>query len=330
MYWDINKPLSYNALFNFIVGNRGSGKSYGAKKRAIQLFLNEGLQFAYIRRYKEEYKDSANTFFDDIVVNKEFPEHEFEVKGRKFYIDGKVAGHGFVLSTSGKKKSMSFPRIGFVIFDEFILDPNAVYDRYLPTEVATLLNLYETISRLRTVPIFFLANALSWTNPYFLYFDVEQPFNRAKIKRKGDVLVQLVESQDFIDVKNQTRFGQMIKGTQYGKHIVNNEFLRDNKNFIHKPYQKMRYFFTIKAGGEKFGVYMVDGQGVMYVSDNYNEGYKLVYTTVLDNHEPNTMLLKGSNSPPFKRLVTEFKRGNVRFKNIKCKNVIINALLHGR
>ena len=31
MFYDYNKVLSYNAMFNFIIGERGVGKSYGAK-----------------------------------------------------------------------------------------------------------------------------------------------------------------------------------------------------------------------------------------------------------------------------------------------------------
>ena len=56
MYWDINKSLSYNALFNFIVGNRGAGKTYGSKKYVINRFLKYGEQFVYIRRFKDELK----------------------------------------------------------------------------------------------------------------------------------------------------------------------------------------------------------------------------------------------------------------------------------
>ena len=32
MYYDYNKVLSYNAFFNFIIGERGVGKTYGWKK----------------------------------------------------------------------------------------------------------------------------------------------------------------------------------------------------------------------------------------------------------------------------------------------------------
>ena len=42
MYYDINKTLSYNTLFNFVVGPRGAGKTYAAKKRAISNFLKRG------------------------------------------------------------------------------------------------------------------------------------------------------------------------------------------------------------------------------------------------------------------------------------------------
>ena len=56
MFWDINKSVSRNCLFNFIVGNRGAGKTYGAKKYVINRFLKTGEQFVYIRRYKEELK----------------------------------------------------------------------------------------------------------------------------------------------------------------------------------------------------------------------------------------------------------------------------------
>ena len=70
MYWDISRPLSYNCLFNFILGARGVGKSYGAKRWAIRDFLKTGKQFVYVRRYKEELK-KIDKFFDDVS-------HEFE------------------------------------------------------------------------------------------------------------------------------------------------------------------------------------------------------------------------------------------------------------
>ena len=40
MWYDYSKVLSYNAMFNFIIGERGVGKTYGAKKYAINRFIS--------------------------------------------------------------------------------------------------------------------------------------------------------------------------------------------------------------------------------------------------------------------------------------------------
>ena len=71
-WYDINKTLTYNCLFNFVIGNRGSGKTYGAKKRAVKQFLDKGYQFVYLRRYKEELDETAESYFNDIIINNEF------------------------------------------------------------------------------------------------------------------------------------------------------------------------------------------------------------------------------------------------------------------
>ena len=52
MYWDISRALERGCLFNFIVGARGGGKTYGTKQLGIDNFLRDGSQWAYVRRYK--------------------------------------------------------------------------------------------------------------------------------------------------------------------------------------------------------------------------------------------------------------------------------------
>ena len=89
-YWDIDRTLTHNALFYVIVGNRSGGKSFGCKKRAIKNFITKGEQFMYVRRYEKDLKDSAPTFFDDIIKTNQFPDYEFKVDGDKFYCRLKV------------------------------------------------------------------------------------------------------------------------------------------------------------------------------------------------------------------------------------------------
>ena len=54
MYYSFDDILSRNGVFNFIIGGRGIGKTYGAKKIAIDTYLETGKQFIYLRRYKSE------------------------------------------------------------------------------------------------------------------------------------------------------------------------------------------------------------------------------------------------------------------------------------
>ncbi len=325
IYWDIYHTLSYNALFNFIIGPRGNGKSYGCKKRAIENFLNKDEQFAYVRRFKTELKKKdLATYFDDI--KEEFSDHTFEVKNKKFYIDDKLAGHSFALSTAKIKKSVPYPKISMVIFDEFILDKG--YHHYIPDEVTNFLELYETIARLRDVQVFFLSNAITWTNPYFTYFEIDPPKNKKKIGCDNDILIQIVDNQNFINKKKNTRFGKIIDNTPYGDYAIETKFLRDSDNFVAKtkPKNKKMHFILI-VGGKKLGVWLCPDEGVYYVSKKFDPSYKLIYTASNEDHKPNTMLLKGRNrSSLFKDFVENYKVGNVFFDSVDTKNRMLKIM----
>lgn len=55
MYYNYDKLFSYNdALILFVIGERGVGKSFGAKRHVLNRYLKTGEQFIYIRRYKTE------------------------------------------------------------------------------------------------------------------------------------------------------------------------------------------------------------------------------------------------------------------------------------
>lgn len=345
MFWDLGRTLTYNALFNFILGNRGGGKTYGAKKRGIDNFINKREQFGYIRRYKEDLKEPMETYFDDISA--EFPEYEFKTDKNKFYIrlrpadpDEKwtkddIAGYGFVLSTGSRKKSIAYPRITTLIFDEFLLDKEHLM--YLPNEPIKLLNLYETIARPGTghprVVLFMLANALTITNPYFLFFNLKMPTKQDKNGKyiwkhpTKSILVEDVRNEAFIDAKKNTEFGGIVEGTKYADYSIDNKFLLDDDTFIEKKSPNARYFFTFIYLGKKYGVWLDEAAGGMWVSERIDPSFLLVYTLTLKDHQPNTMFLKtGSKSYHFKKFIENYKLGNVRFENMNVKNITYEVI----
>ena len=329
MFWNLNETLSYNALFNFIVGQRGTGKTHGAKQWAINDFLKNGNQFIWTRRYDSEFDDfktngGKDAFFSDI--RSEYPETEFEYRSYNFYVNKEIAGYGIPLSLSAKKKSSSYPNVNKLLFDEFIIDKGR--SNYLNKEVEIFLDLYETVFRMRdNGRAFFMANAITFTNPYFLYFNIRKPTSKKGISRQGDLLVQFVNNPEFVEAKNKTRFGRLIQGTEYGDYSVNNQFLRDNDDFIlnDKP-KDLRYFFTLKANGDNYGVWISYSEGLVYISRKFDPSYKLIYTTILDNHKPNTMLLKGNSSVLFTTFVKAFKMGNCYFDCVKTKNIVLETI----
>lgn len=322
IFWDINKSWSYGALFNFIVGNRGSGKTYGAKDKGIENFIRDGSQFMYVRRYKEELR-KVGKFFDDIRDS--YKEHELKVDGKKFQIDGKDAGYAQPLSTAKAEKSVPYPNIGLIIVDEFIIDKGNYH--YLQDEVIMFLELYETVARMRDVRVYFLSNAITTTNPYFMYFDLQLPRNKKNIIRKGDILLELVQSDKFIAAKQQTRFGQLIKGTSYGDYAINNKFLRDDSTFLEKKSGSARHLFAFKYQDTLYGVWIDYSLGKLWVSLDVDPCCKIVYSLTLDDHSPNTLLIKRLNTAVlFKMFIDAYKRGNVWFENIKVKNVCYQVI----
>lgn len=345
IFWDLNRTLTYNALFNFIVGNRGGGKSYGGKKRGIDNFIKKGEQFGYIRRYKEDLKKPMEQFFTDIAW--EYPDYEFKIDGDKFLIRLKptdekekwtekdIAGYGFVLSTANNKKSISYPNITTLIFDEFLLEKGNQH--YLPNEPEKLLNLYETVARPGTqhprVVVFLLANAISITNPYFLYFGLRMPQRADKNGKwiwrhpKKPILVEDVKNQAFIDKKKNTEFGQLVNGTNYADYSIENKFLLDDDTFIEKKSQNAKYYCTFVYKSKTFGLWVDFTENKMWVSEDVDPSFPYIYAFTIKDHKPNMMLFKSrSKGTRFGMFIEAFKMGRVCFETMDIKNMCFEVL----
>lgn len=325
MWYDIGQTLTYNCLYNFIIGSRGCGKTYAAKKRAIKLFLDKGHQFVYLRRYVDEIDETAATYFDDVILNGEFPGVSIEYRGGTYYINDQIAGYAMALTKAKSYKSIAFPLVYFIIFDEFLIEDNG-HTRYLKNEVKQFLGLYMSIDRYRGVTVFFLANSVTMINPYTLFWDLQLPYG-SNIVRKGDVLLQLVQDEDFIKERKQTRFGKLIAGTDFEEYAIENKFMNDSKSFIMKKTEKSQYYFTFAYLGTLYGVWVDYSAGKMFVSENVDPCCKIVYSLTVDDHTPNTMLINSINrSPFFKPFIDNYKMGNVYFESQKIKNIVYEVI----
>lgn len=344
-YWNIHKTLTYNKLINVIVGNRGGGKSFGAKEWCIDQFIKKKEQFGYIRRYKDEADEPIKQFFKDIEYK--YPDYEFKTTNKYLYIrlkpvdpktkwtEDDIAGYVLILSTASNKKSISYPNITTLVFDEFILEKGL--QNYLPNEPQKLLNLYETVARPGTehprVRLFMLANAITISNPYFLYWGLSMPTKKDKngkyiwLHKSKPILVEDVRNEHFIDRKKNTEFGKLVENTTFGDFSIENKFLLDDSEFIEKKGAKARYYFTFTYKDYTFGVWADFNEGKLWVSYNVDPSFLLNYSLTLKDHKPNTLFINTkAKRGHFKVFIEAFKNGCLFFESQQIKNLTYEVL----
>lgn len=184
-YYDIRHLFKEypKAMYYIAIGERSNGKTYSALDYALERFDKNGEEFAYVRRIGEEIRPkNLSALFSSHVENGRLHTlfdgkyNAIEYKSNRFSLlkrgeDGKidpdvepvVFGRAFDLNAMEHYKSISFPRITTIIFDEFLSRSG-----YLPNEFQLFQNALSTIIRLRdNVRIIMLGNTVNQYCPYF-------------------------------------------------------------------------------------------------------------------------------------------------------------------
>lgn len=319
IYYDYSPVLSHNKGLMFLEGNRGCGKTYGAKELCIKDYIKRGNQFFWLRRYKGEL-DDIETFFNDI--GDKFPDHTFIVKGGNkggtFLIDGKVAGYFKPLSVSLYAKSVPYPQVRTVVFDEYVIDKGNV--RYLKNEPELFLEMCNTILRLREGRILMLSNAVSVVNPYFLYLNI-QPDSKKEITVFDDALIHRIQNEEYKEVARKSLIGRLTANTRYASYAIENNYLRDNKDFVSLRPNKAKYYCTLNYKGNSYGVWSDKNNGTLWVSSTYDKTCKMRWAVTRDDHTPNASLLRSlSRSALIKYIRVCFEESAIYYENMVVKN----------
>lgn len=333
-WYSLDNIRSYNALFNFIILLRGVGKTYAFKKFAIIKAIKDNELFMYLRRTDVELRDSMDSFTRDVA--REFPSYEFRVinntlqynipdlENEGMYLDvWKNAGYFAYLSNSRRKKSVSYEGVKYMAFDEFLIPIGDKYARYLPDEVTTFFDFYETVARMRDVQVFFLSNAMSTINPYFLFFKLRLPTSKDGIRRISDeIVVEYHDNQAYREAKQATRFGKVIAGTRFEEYAVNNEFVDESMEWVQKKPGTAYYKFSLSIGKNDFGVYKEPRAEEWYISEDYNAQCPFRYK-YKGNAAGYRMFKTRKAVPSINRLINAFEMGDVRFDSLLVKQVMI-------
>lgn len=331
IYYNFDKLFSYDFLIAFVIGERGVGKSFNAKLAVLKRFIKTGEQFIYIRRYKTELDTSLATFWDDLQNNGYFDDLELKVKKTKmltqFTCDGEVCGYAVPLSTANILKSTAFPKVSMIIFDEFLLDNSGTY-RYLKNEVTMLLDVIETVGRLRdNLKVILLGNALNvHASPYFAYWNLELPYNSEfRTFYDGTIVVNYIKNAAYREAKKKSKFGKLIDGTDYGRYAIDNEVFRENNSFIEKRPPNSSFYGLLIINGINIGIW--DGRnGYLYMSEKYDPNTNLKYVLDYNDHTENTIFTNIRENVLMHICLRGYKLGWLRFENQKVKSAAVAIL----
>lgn len=339
-FYNYSKVLSFNAYYNFIVGGRGIGKTYGAKRLAIRDAIKRGEHFIYLRRYREELALSKETFIADIASL--FPDWEFRANGRLAQMSPlseqgnkkrhwKTVGYFISLSTAQSMKSVSFAKVTKIIYDEFIVEKG--YVRYLPDEAYVFNNFYSTVDRYQgRTKVFFLANSVSINNPYFVEYkiDPQKADNNGFIRfgatdKPGHffAVVHFPDSKEFINEVSKTSFGKFIAGTEYADMAVNNEFSDDGNNLVKVKSSKATYMYSLETKTGTFSVWHEIGTNYYFFQQS-RPGKEKMFTLVPEKMSDEKIYLKNTDRI-LQGIKSAFNRGRAWFDSPATRNSMLEV-----
>ena len=311
MWYSKQRLLSHNKFFNMILSNRGGGKTFDFTSWGIDSFKKKKQQTIWVRRYETELTGEKgiltnDRFFD--AVREFYPDDKLEIDGHHGLVNGEVAFIFVALSTSRQMKSINFPHVDKIIFDEFIIDKGRI--TYLKNEVEVFLDLIETVFRLRdNGRVIMLANNVSVVNPYFLYFGVK-PIPGQRFTIKGQICVEMFTDDVFIEEKKKTKFGQLVSGTRYGDYAIHNKSLMDTDTFVQEKTAKSEFMMGMKYNGIMYGFWVDYNEGLIFVNKQYDPSSYALYCLTKEDHDANLLLIKSlTDSKRVQRIVYAFRNG---------------------
>lgn len=328
IFYNFDKVLSYNALLSIIIGERGVGKTFGAKEYCISHYKKKKKRFAWIRRYGSDLDTAIGTndnleFFKDISSLDKYKNNKFSITENKkikfLYNNNNLIGYGMSLKSAESLKGTDFSDVDTIIFDEFLVGDGGSH--YIKNEPMYLLSLIETIGRLRPIKVILLGNATSVFNPYFDFFKIHLPYNsNFQTFKNGRIVVNYIKNEEYRKIKRESDFGELIKNTPYELYAIDNQFINDNNSFIMKKSKKAKLFFNIVLNGINYGVW--NDKNIMFISTKFNLNNNIIMSFNYNDHNDKTILLKSKNVF-MKNVINHFSNGNLYFENQTIKHKMI-------
>ena len=328
------KVKSIKCDYLLLLGERANGKSYCAKSIAVQDAIDNDNMFIYLKRYDLEVKDSlCVAYFADMPIQ-EMTKGEYtciDVFRKGIYLAntdpdtgkvtrGKKIGICHSLSTAEHYKSLQFPDVKTIIYEEVI----SMNGTYLPGNEPDMLQQYvSSIFRRRKGKVYLIANKISRLCPYYTAWELDiNSMKNGQVKHfikendngdDTDIAVYLTES---FNTNSGMFFGRAAKNITKGGYEV-----QEQPRLPHdmKEYRRV-YEVVMKYDNIMFMLYFLchneTGEHTWYVTPKTTavRHNSRVISKEFSTSPLHTMFLKGISEAE-NRIFNMLKSGQVCFSD---------------
>lgn len=319
-YYTLRDILGYNCKVNFVLSDRGRGKSYGTK---LFLMKQEGT-FMCLYRNSSDVDSATGSWLDTLFENGYKPE-QFEWQRSKgsaeLLYNGSVKGYFRAVTQVNHIKQEKFPDdLNWLWFDEFI---PLVYKKLpgVESEGDAIRTIMKTIEHdtahsreskgLKPLRVLLYANPFTWNNPILSYFKV-RPRGYGIWRVGPGIACEMLEPYD------EKREGKMTMDEFLGDEVNKNQKWLEQDTFVLEKWPKgLKGTISVRIGRTYYGVYEREDNRKWYVKEN-TEHLNCVwkYGTLKEMSEDEICLEKSKMLDRFKMVTYA---GNIWFCDINTK-----------
>lgn len=299
----MNHIMNNKMPFNFIVGARGTGKTYGALEDAL---ITRPRKFIYMRRMQTQVdlikgNESMNPFgpvardHNRNIILHNINKYVIGVYNGQENEDGKTVpfgeplGYMLALSTISNLRGFDMSAVEVLIFDEFIPEKQ---ERPIKNEGTAFLNAIETIARNRELQgrdplkVVCLANSNDIANPIFIELElvtyVEKMLSKGIDYIRNDekgVSIWICSKVPISQMKKQTALYRLTKGTKFQEMAIENKFT--TMEVARVQAEDLTHYNPVVKVGE-ITIYEHKKKEDYYVSTHSKGNYETYYATDSD------------------------------------------------
>lgn len=343
-YADMHSIMSWPYPFVFVVGGRGTGKTYGACRELLQ--LPKGNKFLFLRRTAEECDMIAATDFSPFqpVIN-DSPDLGELVSGNIPHVKsiygawwgerdedgilkpvGAPIGYYGALTTIHKTRGFYMSDVTVMLYDEFIPESHV---HAIRAEGEAFLNAVETIGRnreLKGLPplkVVCLSNANKLASPIFQALGILDRVDKMVMRGQSQCLlpergIAVIRLQDsaISAAKAGTALYKAAASGDFKSMALDNDY--DSNTYLYVRREPIEEYRLIAEYDDDIYIYRHKAKVWFYVSRHKRGTTKRRYTS----DEMGRKRMKRELFPFF----DAWLHGNVSFEDYYCKHVLTNAI----